>query len=50
MSSLATSPQDVVAASSPYADRLRRAQDEMARQGIDLLVVGASADLHYLIG
>src|SRR5215218_574113 len=50
MSSLATSPQDVVAASSPYADRLRRAQDEMARQGIDLLVVGASADLRYLIG
>jgi Xaa-Pro aminopeptidase len=34
----------------PYADRLQRAQGEMARQGIDLLVVGASADLVYLIG
>ena len=50
MSFLATSLQDAVAASAPYADRLRRAQDEMARQGINLLVVGASADLLYLIG
>src|SRR5215211_1310832 len=50
MSSLATGLQDAVAASAPYADRLRRAQAEMARQGIDLLVVGASADLRYLIG
>ena len=50
MSSLATGLQDSVAASAPYADRLRRAQAEMARQGIDLLVVGASADLLYLIG
>ena len=50
MSSLATGLQDAVAASAPYADRLRRAQAEMARQGIDLLVVGASADLLYLIG
>ena len=33
-----------------HAGRLRRAQREMARQGIDLLVVGASADLVYLIG
>lgn len=33
-----------------YADRLQRAQGEMARQGIDLLVVGASDDLLYLIG
>ncbi|HET7602531.1 MAG TPA: aminopeptidase P family N-terminal domain-containing protein, partial [Gemmatimonadales bacterium] len=33
-----------------HADRLQRAQQEMARQGIDLLVVGASADLYYLIG
>jgi Xaa-Pro aminopeptidase len=33
-----------------YADRLRRAQEEMARQGVDLLIVGASADLLYLIG
>jgi Xaa-Pro aminopeptidase len=50
MSSLATGLQDAVAASAPYADRLRRAQAEMARQGVDLLVVGASADLLYLIG
>jgi Xaa-Pro aminopeptidase len=50
MSSLATSFQDVVTTSTPYADRLRRTQVEMARQGIDLLVVGASADLRYLIG
>ena len=50
MSSLATGLQDAVATSAPYADRLQRAQAEMARQGIDLLVVGASADLLYLIG
>src|SRR5829696_8077816 len=50
MSSLATPTQEPVATSVPYADRLRRAQAEMARQGIDLLVVGASADLRYLIG
>jgi Xaa-Pro aminopeptidase len=50
MSSLALQLQDSVAGSAPYADRLRRAQAEMARQGIDLLVVGASADLLYLIG
>jgi Xaa-Pro aminopeptidase len=50
MSSLATSFQDAVTTSTPYADRLRRTQVEMARQGIDLLVVGASADLRYLIG
>ncbi|MBA3450278.1 MAG: aminopeptidase P family protein [Chloroflexia bacterium] len=37
-------------ASFSYADRLDRAQREMAREGIDLLVVGASADLRYLIG
>ena len=37
-------------ATSTYADRLQRAQQEMARQGVDLLVVGASADLRYLIG
>lgn len=35
---------------STYVDRLQRAQGEMARQGIDLLVVGASDDLFYLIG
>src|SRR5215211_3456524 len=50
MSSRATSLQDALSSSSPYAVRLQRAQDEMARQGIDLLVVGASADLLYLIG
>src|SRR5215204_2158096 len=50
MSSLATGLQDAGTSFTPYADRLRRAQDEMARQGIDLLVVGASADLLYLIG
>src|SRR5215203_7211102 len=49
MSSLATGVQDSPAA-APYADRLRRTQAEMARQSIDLLVVGASADLLYLIG
>ncbi len=50
MSSLATPTQEPPATSVPYADRLRRAQAEMARQGIDLLIVGASADLLYLIG
>jgi Xaa-Pro aminopeptidase len=50
MSSLATHVHDSEVAATPYADRLRRAQAEMARQGIDLLVVGASADLLYLIG
>ena len=39
-----------VMTASPYVDRLQRAQEEMARQGIDLLVVGPSADLFYLIG
>jgi Xaa-Pro aminopeptidase len=50
MSSLATPTRESTATSVPYADRLQRAQVEMARQGIDLLVVGASADLRYLIG
>src|SRR5215212_10874780 len=50
MSSLATPTQEPPATLVPYADRLRRAQAEMARQGIDLLVAGASADLLYLIG
>ena len=44
------SAQDARTTVAPYADRLRRAQAEMARQGVDLLVVGASADLLYLIG
>ena len=33
-----------------YVDRLQRAQGEMTRQDIDLLVVGPSDDLFYLIG
>ena len=50
MFSLVAPAEDAPVASAPYAERLRRAQGEMARQGIDLLVVGASADLLYLIG
>src|SRR5918994_6319930 len=50
MSSVVTRVGDSEVAATPYADRLRRAQAEMARQSIDLLVVGASADLLYLIG
>jgi Xaa-Pro aminopeptidase len=50
MPSLISSVSDLPVAAALYADRLRRAQAEMARQGIDLLVVGASADLLYLIG
>ena len=50
MSSLATRVYQSEVTATPYADRLRRAQVEMARQSIDLLVVGASADLLYLIG
>lgn len=46
MTSIAVPDQSV----ATYVDRLQRAQGEMARQGIDLLVVGASADLLYLIG
>jgi Xaa-Pro aminopeptidase len=49
MSSPVSGVQDAVA-TTPYADRLRRAQAEMAQQNIDLFVVGASADLRYLIG
>lgn len=33
-----------------YHDRLQRAQDEMDRQGVDLLLVGPSSDLRYLTG
>ena len=46
-------PSDTVEATvstDVYVDRLQRAQGEMARQGIDLLVVGPSADLLYLTG
>jgi Xaa-Pro aminopeptidase len=43
-----TPVQDAPAA--PYGDRLQVAQAEMSRQGIDLLVVGPSADMFYLIG
>jgi Xaa-Pro aminopeptidase len=35
---------------NPYAGRLQRTREEMTRQGIDLLVVGPSADLFYLTG
>lgn len=37
-------------ATAVYADRLRRVQAEMDRQGVDLLVVGPSPDLRYLTG
>lgn len=33
-----------------HAERLERAQAEMARQGVDLLLAGASSDLRYLTG
>ena len=33
-----------------YAERIDRAQAEMKRQGIDILLVGPSSDLVYLIG
>ena len=33
-----------------YAQRIKRAQEEMKRQGIDVLLVGPSSDLVYLIG
>lgn len=33
-----------------YAERIKRAQAEMKRQGIDVLLVGPSSDLVYLIG
>ena len=46
MSSLVTPTSNAAV----HVDRLQRAQEVMARQGIDLLVVGASADLFYLIG
>jgi Xaa-Pro aminopeptidase len=35
---------------SVYQDRIKRAQAEMARQGIDYLLVGPSSDLFYLFG
>jgi Xaa-Pro aminopeptidase len=33
-----------------YVDRLRRTQDELKAQGVDLLLVGPSSDLFYLTG
>ena len=33
-----------------YHDRVRRAQAEMARQGVDALAIGVGADLIYLAG
>ncbi len=50
MPHIETLAQDSGITATTYADRLQRVQAEMARQGIDLLVVGASADLLYLIG
>ncbi len=41
---------DRYAALARHQDRLGRARDEMTRQGVDLLVVGPSSDLRYLIG
>src|SRR5688572_28669452 len=35
---------------SVHVDRLERTRQEMARQGIDLLLVGPSSDLFYLTG
>jgi MFS family permease len=35
---------------SIYADRLRRTQAELERQGVDALIVGPSADRRYLLG
>jgi Xaa-Pro aminopeptidase len=48
MSSATSDVRDASVAT--YVDRLQLAQGEMSRQGIDLLVVGPSADLFYLIG
>src|SRR5581483_4602245 len=33
-----------------YRDRVRRAQAEMAKQGVDALAIGVGADLIYLAG
>lgn len=46
----AVQSSSITIANTVYADRLRRAQAEMAQQDVDLLIVGASADLLYLIG
>lgn len=35
---------------SVYAERLRRAQAEIERQGVDLLLIGPGSDLFYLTG
>jgi Xaa-Pro aminopeptidase len=45
-----TTPHIAPATNAVHADRLRRAQEEMATQNIDLLIVGPSPDLFYLIG
>lgn len=45
-----TATQSTAYDTNVYVDRLQRAQGEMERQGIDLLVVGPSDDLIYLIG
>jgi Xaa-Pro aminopeptidase len=33
-----------------YAERIKRAQEKMKAEGIDVLLVGPSSDLFYLIG
>src|SRR5215213_5246807 len=33
-----------------YAERLRRAQAELEKQGVDLLLIGPGSDLFYLTG
>lgn len=45
-----TTPLTTPATNAVHMDRLRRAQEEMARQDVDLLIVGPSPDLFYLIG
>jgi Xaa-Pro aminopeptidase len=45
-----TTPAATPANDAVHADRLRRAQAEMSQHNIDLLIVGPSPDLFYLIG
>ena len=42
--SLAAPPEDV------FVERIRRAKEELERQGVDLLLLGPSSDLFYLTG
>src|ERR1041384_1842263 len=45
-----TSPLTTGTNDAVHVYRLRRAQEEMAQHDIDLLIVGPSPDLFYLIG